>query len=139
MVTVRDRLESLAVDFADGALTSDQLRAITRRLRGRLDELQRIVAAADRGDVLGRLVGSSDAGDLWATLSLEARRQVIDTLVDVPCFLPRKGEGVSIRRQYGSTGKRRDSRPRGRSLPQAPANSEFILGVRHNSPIVLVG
>jgi len=92
MGAVRDRLERLAVDFADDALTADQLRAITARLRARLDELQRVVSTVDRGDAVSALVQAGDVVARWESLSLEIRRQVIDALLAVT-ILPAASKG----------------------------------------------
>lgn len=80
---VRERLDALAVDFADGALTASQLRIATDRLRGRLAEIERELADAGRVDVLGALVDAEDAQAAWDALSLERRRAVISTLMQV--------------------------------------------------------
>ncbi|MEJ2860538.1 recombinase family protein [Actinomycetospora flava] len=55
--TLRARLDSLAVEFADGDLTASQLRTATERLRARLAEVEARQAEAGRASVLAPLVG----------------------------------------------------------------------------------
>jgi len=88
---VRARLESIALDFADGALTGAQLRAITGRLRGRLAELEEQLSDAGRVDVLGPLVKAEDVGRVWEELTLEHHRAIIETLCTVTILAPGRG------------------------------------------------
>lgn len=88
---LRSRLDSLAVDFADGTLTPSQLRAMTARLREKLAEVERALADAGRINVLGPLVGASDVRATWDALDVARRRAVIDVLADVVIFPPGRG------------------------------------------------
>lgn len=90
-VGVRERLDALAVDFADGSLTASQLRAATERLRARLTDLEAQLADAGRVDVLGDLVRAQNVADAWESLSLERRRAVISTLMRVTLHPPGRG------------------------------------------------
>lgn len=92
MVKVRDRLERVAVDFADGSLTADQLRTITSRLRARLDELQRLASTRMSPSVVGDLVGRRNVSSRWASLGLSSQREVIDTLVEVRILPTSRGK-----------------------------------------------
>jgi len=92
MVDIRDRLERMAIDFADNVLTADQLRAITSRLRGRLDELQRVVSFADRDDAVSELVNSGNVAARWETFDLRTRREIVDALMVVK-VLPATAKG----------------------------------------------
>ncbi|TQM62579.1 recombinase family protein [Humibacillus xanthopallidus] len=89
--TLRNRLESVALEFADGTLTASQIRAITERLRSRLAELEESLADAGRVDVLGPLVRATDVRAVWDGLSLEHRRAIIDTLATVTIHPPGRG------------------------------------------------
>jgi site-specific DNA recombinase len=93
MVEVRDRLERLAIDFADGVLTAEQLRAITNRLRTRLDELQMAMTGSDTNLALEFMTGAGDPKERWTSLALTDQRQIVDTLVHIR-ILPalRKGK-----------------------------------------------
>jgi len=82
-VGVRERLDALATDFADGSLTSSQLRTATERLRNRLSAIEDELADAGRVDVLGPLVGASDANAMWESMNNSAKRAVIATLATV--------------------------------------------------------
>lgn len=82
-IGIRERLDTLAVDFADGSLTASQLRAATGRLRARLTELEASLADAGRVDVLGPLVNAGDVRAAWEELSIARKRAVISTLATV--------------------------------------------------------
>lgn len=90
-VALRARLDSLAVDFADGVLTASQLRAATERLRARLAEVEGQMADASRVDVLGALVGAEDVRAAWDGLSVDRQRAVIDVLARVVVHPPGRG------------------------------------------------
>jgi site-specific DNA recombinase len=80
---LRSRLDSLAVDFADGELTASQLRAATDRLRGRLGEIENEMADAARVDVLGPVVTARDLRAAWGGLGVARQRAVVDMLAMV--------------------------------------------------------
>ncbi|HYN30348.1 MAG TPA: recombinase family protein [Dermatophilaceae bacterium] len=88
---LRTRLESVALEFADGVLTGAQLRMITERLRERLVELELELSDAGRVDVLGPLVNSEDVERVWDELTLEHQRAIIDTLCTVTIHPPGRG------------------------------------------------
>lgn len=78
---LRGRLDSLAMEFADGELTASQLRVATERLRVKIDEIEAQIADAGRVDLLGPLVTADDCGAAWEALSLARRRAVVDELM----------------------------------------------------------
>lgn len=82
-VGVRERLDTLAIDFADGSLTAGQLRTATERLRAKLSDLENQMADSARVDVLGPLVGADDVAAAWRELSTPAKRAVIATLATI--------------------------------------------------------
>lgn len=81
--SVRSRLDSLALDFADGSLTPSQLRAATGRLRARLAEVEGQQATITRAPVLADLIRTRDVRGRWDGLPLGGRRTVVDALVTV--------------------------------------------------------
>jgi DNA invertase Pin-like site-specific DNA recombinase len=90
-VGVRARMDSMAVEFADGALTASQLRIATERMRDRLRELEEKLADAGRVDVLGPLIAAGDVEAAWGTLAREKKRAVISTLATVVLYPPGRG------------------------------------------------
>jgi hypothetical protein len=80
---LRSRLESLAVDFADGDLTSAQLRAATARIKTQLAEIESLQAHNSRGPMLAGLVNANDVGKAWRLLPFDGKRSVIDILMVV--------------------------------------------------------
>jgi site-specific DNA recombinase len=89
------RLELAADDFADGALSGDQLRRITAKLRPQIEAWKAEQAACAPREGLLELVGP-DAAELWAAAPLDVRRAVIDMLMTVT-ILP-SGSGQSFDR-----------------------------------------
>lgn len=95
---LRSRLDQLAVVFADGAITTVQLRTATERLRSRLKAVEARQADTSRPQVLAALVGVQDVRAAWDQLSLGERRAVIDTLMTVT-ILP-AGKGIRFRPEH---------------------------------------
>jgi hypothetical protein len=58
--TLRMRLDQLAEQFADGALSASQLRAGSERLRARLADVEAKMVHVDRAPLLADLVTASD-------------------------------------------------------------------------------
>lgn len=84
--TLRERLTGAANDYADGAITGQQLRAITERIRGRLDAIDQELADAQRDHVLAGVDAST-----WTELPTERKRAIIDLLMTVTLFPPGRG------------------------------------------------
>ncbi|NKR47085.1 hypothetical protein GS506_22315 [Rhodococcus hoagii] len=57
---LRRRLEDMAEDYADGAMTREQFRTATEKARRRLADLEAEIAAAGAADVIAPLVTSGD-------------------------------------------------------------------------------
>jgi len=96
---LRQRLDSLATAFADGDLDARQLRAGSARLHRQLTEVETELAAAARGSVLSGVVDAPDPAEVWAGLSLDRQRAIVDLLVTV-VVLPatRKGRPAGWRK-----------------------------------------
>lgn len=88
---LRERLDALAVDFADGSLTASQLRAATGRMRDRLAEIDKAMADAGRLDVLGPLVGAADVQAAWDELGVSRKRAALDILMTITIHPPGRG------------------------------------------------
>jgi site-specific DNA recombinase len=94
LAAVEARLEEVAVAFADDpAVTANQVRVMTRRLRAKLDELQTRHAELMRPNVVAGIGGEVAAS--WASLSLSRRRAIISVLAESVIVLPtnRRGRG----------------------------------------------
>jgi site-specific DNA recombinase len=83
LLGIRERLEAIALDYADGAITSSQLRTATERLRERHTEIEVAQADAGRVDILGDIVNASDVRAVWDALLIERKRGIIDALAVV--------------------------------------------------------
>ncbi|GAA3680840.1 recombinase family protein [Yimella lutea] len=88
---IRSRLESVAVEFADGSLTPAQLRAVTERLRQNLAQVEGRLVDAGRVPVLGPLVDAKDVEAAWDGLAVGQQRAVIDLLMTVRIDPPGRG------------------------------------------------
>jgi len=88
---LRTRLEQLAEAFAEGDLTSAQLRTGTERLRAKLANAEAAMADSGKADLLGPLVSSPDVAAAWDALSTDRQRAVIDALLVVRLLPPGRG------------------------------------------------
>ncbi len=89
---VRERLDGVAAQFADGVLTDAQLRTITTRLRDRLAELESEMAEIGRANTVAPLASAADAAAVWETLDMSRKRAIISALMEVTVHSP--GQGV---------------------------------------------
>lgn len=81
--TLRHRLDSLAIEFADGELTASQLRAATDRLQSKIAEIEQTMTKRSTSAALAPLAGSEDLRKTWEGLSVARRRAIIDALAVV--------------------------------------------------------
>ncbi|MDV7198105.1 recombinase family protein [Rhodococcus kroppenstedtii] len=81
--TLRRRLDDLAVDYADGALTRTQFRTANDRVRSRLAEIEADMANAGAANLVAPLVTGGDVAAAWADLSTDRKRAVVDALAVV--------------------------------------------------------
>jgi len=99
-VTLRDQIEALerrlrqiAVEFADDLdVTPEMLRAMTRRVREKLDGLRALQVDDHRAELVGTLV-QFDAAEAWATFSVEHRRQWFEFFAERILVRPSKVRG----------------------------------------------
>lgn len=95
--TLRARLAAAADQFADGAITPEQLARITAKLRPQVEDAEREAAAAATTVPLGLL--ADVAGDLarekWARLSIAQQSLLVGALLHAVELLPvtRRGPG----------------------------------------------
>jgi hypothetical protein len=86
MAVLRERLQDLAVHFADGLIDRDQMRVGTERGRQRLDELETQIAEAGTTNRLAPLIASGDIDEVsarWRALPLSTQRAVIQQLMHI--------------------------------------------------------
>lgn len=92
-VTLRRRLDDVAVEFADGALAASQLRTITDRLRSRLADVESQMIDASRAPVLAPLITAADVGAGFDSIGLDKQRAVVAALLIVTILPAGKGRG----------------------------------------------
>ncbi|MCU1615950.1 MAG: Recombinase [Frankiales bacterium] len=80
--TIRARMDEQAVEFADGVLTAQQLRAITERLRANLEAIESQMISASAAWVFADLpLGTDRVGAAFDRLDDDRQRAVIDALL----------------------------------------------------------
>lgn len=91
-LAVSSRLDSLATEWADGALTDSQIRTATERLRQRLSEIDGQIQRAGREDALIDLVTVDDVRACWASLDISRQRAVVRSLFEgIVLYPPGRG------------------------------------------------
>nr|WP_218681363.1 recombinase family protein [Rhodococcus qingshengii] len=80
---LRTILDGLAIDYADGKITRQQLHTATDRARSKLSELETEMATAGAADLVAPLVTNGDVATAWADLTTPRKRTVIDALAVV--------------------------------------------------------
>lgn len=89
--SLRSKLDTLAIQFADDAITASQLHTSTMRTRDNLATVEAELTAAGRTSVLGPLITSRDPTEAWTALDVDRRRAVIDTLMTITLHPPGRG------------------------------------------------
>jgi DNA invertase Pin-like site-specific DNA recombinase len=83
-VALRARLKSLAAEFADDDdADTSEFRQATRRIKGRLAEVEGQMAHPQRARILVDLVTAEDPERAWQELTLDRQRAVVETLAAV--------------------------------------------------------
>ncbi|MBW0270745.1 hypothetical protein ATM97_06920 [Nocardia sp. MH4] len=77
------RLDALAADFADGELTTSQLRTATARLREKIDAAEAQIVDAARHRVFAGVIGADDTLAALLGLPLDRQRAIVDALMVV--------------------------------------------------------
>ncbi len=90
---LRARLESVAVDFADGTLTPKQVKTINDRVKGRLRAVEKRIVDSMRVSALSRVIGASNVAATFDAAPLDARREIVAALVTVTILPARGGSG----------------------------------------------
>jgi len=101
---IRRRLDALTNDFADGELSTQQLRTANTRIRAKLADVEARMTAAGRPDLLGALVAADDIGALWDTYGADRKRAIITELMTPVLHSPGRGkrnfEPASVRIEW---------------------------------------
>ncbi|HEY8454625.1 MAG TPA: recombinase family protein [Actinopolymorphaceae bacterium] len=80
---LRARLDGLAADYADGALTARQVQVATQRITQRLQQIDDELAREGRRSALAAVTASTDPGAMWMSLPVDSQRAVVDALCTV--------------------------------------------------------
>ena len=93
----RKRLTQLAEEFADGILTSEQLRTATTRLRARVSELEEQMEAAGQSGALAALAMADEPAVEWRELTeddTDRRQAIVRGLVEIRLGTPIRGRAA---------------------------------------------
>lgn len=82
-LAVRQQLLNLVPDYNAGILDREQMKASGDLLRAELSDLDRVIAAAGRSDVVAPLVNAEDPAKMWEEYPLSTQRLVIQRLMDI--------------------------------------------------------
>ncbi|WP_342801012.1 recombinase family protein [Nocardia sp. No.11] len=85
------RLDALAADFAEGELTSSQLRTATARLREKIDAAEAQILDAAQRRVFEGVIGAGDTLAALLGLSIDRQRAIVDALMEVTLHPGRHG------------------------------------------------
>ena len=96
---LRDRLENLATDYADGLISREQMTAGSRRIRARLDAVKKQMEREDLAALKALVPDEGDpldaAAERWANAPLHLRRAALRLLADV-WLVPARASGDAI-------------------------------------------
>ncbi|GMA40195.1 recombinase family protein [Mobilicoccus caccae] len=88
---LRDRLDRLAMDYAEGHVDAQQLAVGSKVLRAQLAEVRERISAAFQGTALTGIADAPDPGDALMRADLARRRAVLDALVVVTLVKSERG------------------------------------------------
>jgi len=80
---LRSRLDVLAADFADGVLTSSQLRTATKRIKRHLADVESQLYGPNPHRYFGDVIDAGDPRAAFHKLPLERKRELIEAMVTV--------------------------------------------------------
>lgn len=83
--TLRERMDALAVDFAEGILTRSQMRAGSERIEARLTDIDALTASVGERSPLAGVAGPN-AAQVWEGLDIGRKRAIVRALVEVKVF-----------------------------------------------------
>jgi DNA invertase Pin-like site-specific DNA recombinase len=80
--TLRTRMDSLGLAFANGTMKPGQVKVATEALEARLREVEAQLARVAKSEVFDGLIGTPDLKAAWEEFSLDRKRAVIKALCD---------------------------------------------------------
>lgn len=95
LASVQRRSDGLVHAFTDGVISQQQLQEGQSRLDSQRQALQARLPAPS-GSILGRLLNTPDVPLLWASLSIDERRQVIRELLTIEVIPARTKEATYL-------------------------------------------
>jgi DNA invertase Pin-like site-specific DNA recombinase len=80
---LRTRASQVTDDYAEGLLTGAQLKTVTARITGQLDQVNARLASLQQGSQLGRILANRDPARAFEDAPVEIQSQVLDALMIV--------------------------------------------------------
>jgi len=80
---LRVRLENAAEAYAEDEISREQLATITKRIQGRIAQIESVHVSENRLAILGDLVTAQNVAEKWAAIGLDRRRAVVKALMQV--------------------------------------------------------
>jgi DNA invertase Pin-like site-specific DNA recombinase len=80
---LRARLDSLAVEFADGVLSPSQIKTATKRIQEQLAQIDQTILDSQATHTFDGVIGVEDVAAAFEGLSLDRRRAVVDALLAI--------------------------------------------------------
>lgn len=90
-ISLRTRMDGLAEAYTEGDIDRRQLRAGTKRLESRLEEVSDALAQAMTTPAVSELVTAENVAQAWHGLDLDRKRAVIDVLMTIRLRSPGRG------------------------------------------------
>jgi site-specific DNA recombinase len=80
---LRARLDSLSVEFADGILSTAQIKTMTKRINEQLAEIDAVLRDSQTTRVYDGVIGAGDVDAAFDGLDLDRKRAIIDDLLEI--------------------------------------------------------
>lgn len=80
---LRTRLDSMAVEFADGVLSPSQIKTATARIKEQLEDIDQTISDSQATHVFDGVIGAEDVAAAFGDLSLDRQRAVVSSLVSI--------------------------------------------------------
>lgn len=81
--------DAMAEAVADGSITVSQLKSFNERAQARLAAIEASMPTNTQSGAMAKLITARDLGIAWESLSLDARRGVVDALMTVRLVAPK--------------------------------------------------
>jgi site-specific DNA recombinase len=92
-IGLHKRLDTLALDYAEGHLTGREVSQARQAIEGKLAKVEGDLAEAGRGSAVAAVIGADDPGGAWLGLPLDRQRAVLAEVAKVTILKGKVGRG----------------------------------------------